>query len=153
MNYNFDEVLARLANGESAENIAGEMTAMLNQAIQKQEALSAEKQKEVQKKEEFMAAFNAMVAFIQKWYPDLAKELTEDVDFTDDEVCKIAFDVLDELSTYVEAIADFVTSSQELRKQLNGIKPTTSAADPVITTSNPKSDEELLADFIKALNL
>lgn len=152
MNYNFDEVLARLANGESAENIAGEMTAMLNQAIQKQEALSAEKQKEVQKKEEFMAAFNAMVAFIQKWYPDLAKELTEDVDFTDDEVCKIAFDVLDELSTYVEAIADFVISSQELRKRLNGIKPAP-AAKPAITTSNPKSDEELLADFIKALNL
>lgn len=152
MNYNFNEVLARLANGDSAENIADEMTAMLNQAIQKQESLNAEKQKEIQKKEEFMAAFNAMVAFIQKWYPDLAKELTEDVDFTDDEVCKIAFDVLDELSTYVEAIADFVTSSQELRKKLNGIKPAP-AADPVITTSNPKSDEELLADFIKALNL
>lgn len=152
MNYNFDEVLARLANGDSAENIADEMTAMLNQAIQKQESLNAEKQKEIQKKEEFMAAFNVMAAFIQKWYPDLAKELIEDVDFTDDEVCKIAFDVLDEVSAYVEAIADFVLSSQELRKKLNGIK-LAPAADPVITTSHPKSDEELLADFIKALNL
>jgi hypothetical protein len=152
MNYNFDELLARLANGESAENIANEMTAMLNRAIQEQEALNAEKQKETQKKEEFMTAFNAMTAFIQKWYPDLAKELTEDVDFTDDEVCKIAFNVLDELSAYVEAIADLVVSSQELRKKLNDIKPA-SAAKPIVATPTPKSDEEILADFIKALNL
>ena len=147
MNYNFDEVLARLANGESAENIAGEMTAMLNQAIQKQEAMSAEKQKEVQKKEEFMAAFNTMLAFIQKWYPDLTKELTEDIDLTDDEVCEIAFNALDELSTYVETLTNLFTPCQELRKKLNSIK-STPAAKPAL-----KSDEEILTDFIKTLNL
>ena len=77
--YNMEDILARLAAGEDANDIATEFTNALNAAVQEDAKAKAAEKKELEKLEDAQHMVDAVLDFIDKWYPELGTE-TIDVD-------------------------------------------------------------------------
>lgn len=67
-----DEILSRLAQGESAEAIAAEFTSQLNSAMK-----THEERKNSTKAEDTKQLIAAVVQYAQKYYPELELEETD----------------------------------------------------------------------------
>lgn len=71
-----DEFLAMLQKGESAENIAAQVTASLNEAIA---ANDAAKKKAESKSLAAKKVYDSVKAFIKDYYPDLMASFESDI--------------------------------------------------------------------------
>lgn len=101
---NSNDLLARLANGESADALAKEFTDALNAAQKEYEA----KSKDEEKLQDFSVAVDAMLDYFKKWYPDL----------TDwDQVIADEAD-LKEMLESVESLVELVVSVRELSQMM-----------------------------------
>lgn len=140
MNISTEYFMERLANGESMENIGAEMAAMMN-AAQSQyaaaQAAEAAKTAELEKRRTDLA--NALIGSIQ--------ELAMLEGFTEDEVA-MTQEQAEELVAGILAIFETV---RELRVVF---EPVLKALEEESTTQpqpQPKSDDEILANFLRGL--
>lgn len=145
MNISTEYFMKRLANGESMENIGAEMAAMMNAAQSQYVAAQA--------------AEAAAAAELEKRRTDLAgtligtiQELAMLEGFTEDEVAMTQ----EEADEMVESILAVFDAVRELRAvfapMLKAVETPTPTPTPVpVTEAKPKSDDEILANFLRGL--
>lgn len=88
--YNVNEIKARLANGETMDSIAAELTQILNDAQREHDAeiaAAAEAKKAAaiatQKRNDMAALLDTVIDFMQTYYPDLCADVTKDLSAND----------------------------------------------------------------------
>ena len=111
------EILARLANGEDAQAIADEIANVLNEAISDHIDAQEQARKNQSKANDVAAIMDAMLDFLEKYYPDIydvdlrdydANEILEAVEASAEEARKItkAMGTLDELVAAIAKLED-----------------------------------------------
>lgn len=109
MNFNSDDILARLLAGENASDIASEMTKALNEAISKQKeaaeeakhkeeerAKAAEAIKREQKIQDFQDVTSNMIKVLAKWYPSAFNEESVDAEKDARDLAEVIVSACDE---------------------------------------------------------
>lgn len=134
MSYTMEELRTRLANGESVDTIANEMTAMLNNAVT---ALETEKANS-QKRADWNDVFNAIFYLMKKHYPKTTKYFT-DLDWTEAEKN--------------ELLNGIIAAVDETEKEVDAL----SAMLPVIfsarsTKKSATNDDDILNKWIKSIS-
>lgn len=128
---NSNDLLARLANGESADALAKEFTDALNAAQKEYET----KSKDEEKLADFSVAVDAMLTYLKKWHPDLADW---------DQVIADEGELKDMLEG-IESLIELAVSMRELSRMM----PETSLKPNV----SPKLNADtVLASWLKNLN-
>lgn len=132
MTLNNKDILARLRNGESIEDIAAELTSALNEA---QEAYEAENAKATAKAALTAAAENLTNALLDYLYvidPTIDEMLTEE---DEKELTNLLVSEADDLAKGIHLIKTLVPAVQ---------------SKPKVEVANTKSDfEDILASFLK----
>ena len=160
---NVNEIVARLNQGESLENIAAELTAVLNEAkktydAEKEASAKAVEARRVQKREELEYLVRDAIAWIKEYYPDLAHAATEGMSQRDkDELFTIVVDAI------IESMDKTAEAALNPHKSLFGMNPLMMAMmsdtpmlnpdgvlyqQKVPTNSTKKSDDDILNDFL-----
>ena len=118
---NSNDLLARLANGESADALAKEFTDALNAAQKEYET----KSKDEEKLADFSVAIDAMLKYFKKWYPDL----------TDWNQVIADEGELKDMLEGVESLVELAVSVRELSQMMpkTQSKPNTATADTVLS--------------------
>lgn len=138
--FNVNDIYARLANGEKIEDIGNEIAAMMNEAVAKheadvraaEEAKKAEAEKEQTKRE----LIQEIVKIIQK----LAV-----LEGMDPDELKVSEKDMDQL---IAAFTEMFSTVRDLKKMFTDLETHIEIKHPI----TPKSDEQILADFLKMFN-
>ena len=138
--FNMNDIYARLANGEKIEDIGNEIAAMMNEAVAKHEA-------------DVRAAEEAKKAEAEKEQTkrDMIKKLVEIVqelavlEGMDPEELQVTEEDMDQLIT---AFTEMFSTMRDLKKMVADLE--THIGNKRTITS--KSDEQILADFLKMFN-
>ena len=147
--FNMNDIYARLANGEKIEDIGNEIAAMMNQAVAKHEA-------EVRAAEEAarVAAAEADKAQAKR---ELIEELVEIVqelailEGMDPDDLQVTDEDMDQL---VAVFTEMFAAMRDLKKmfaELDAGKVKAPKIHKAVINVKP-SDDQILADFIKAFN-
>lgn len=140
MNISTEYFMERLANGESMENIGAQIAAMMNEAqSQYVAAQAAEAAKAAELKQRRTDLANTLIGTIQ--------ELAMLEGFTADEVA-MTQEQADEMVDSILAIFETV---RELRAAFAPILKALEEESAVQPQSKPKSDDEILANFLRGL--
>ena len=150
---NVNEIVSRLNQGESLENIAAELTTVLNEA---KKVYDAEQEKEAairmaqDRRSALADIVDEVVAWVREFYPDLYNELAEEVSV--EEAGALRETILD---TVIQAMND-VTQSKAPTRYLDPMtmmvmsslmggnqKPTKS--------KKAKSENDVLDSFLKTI--
>lgn len=140
MNISTEYFMERLANGESMENIGAEMAAMMNAAqSQYVAAQAAEAAAAAELKQRRTDLANTLIGSIQ--------ELAMLEGFTEDEVAMTqeqADDMVDSILAIFESVRELRAAFAPILKALE--EESTAQPQP-----KPKSDDEVLANFLRGL--
>ena len=138
--FNMNDIYARLANGEKIEDIGNEIAAMMNEAVAKheadvraaEEAKKAEAEKEQTKRELIQEIVKIIqkLAVLEGMNPDELKVSEEDMD------------------QLVAAFTEMFSTVRDLKKMFTDLETYIEVKHPI----TPKSDEQILADFLKMFN-
>ena len=156
---NVNEIVARLNQGESLENIAAEITAALNEAKKvydtEQEAKAqAEQARTIQKREEMEYIVREVLTWVREYYPELAKAATEGFSRRDkDELFTIVVDAV------IESMDKTAEAALNPRKNVFGMNPLVLAMMGDMPILNPdgviykskapaKSEDDILNEFL-----
>lgn len=159
---NVNEIVSRLNQGESLENIAAELTAVLNEAkktydAEKEASARAVEARRVQKREELEYIVRDAAAWIGEFYPDFVKEATKDLDQRDkDELFTVIVDaLLEAMDKTAEAIHNsrpmFSFGMDPMSMMLAAeLLKSGNAPDkrPVAKATKAKSDDDILNEFL-----
>lgn len=141
--FNMNDIYARLANGEKIEDIGNEITAMMNEAVAKHEAdlRAAEEAKKVAEAEADKAkAKRELIEKLVKIIQELAV-----LEGMDPDELKVSEDDLNQLTA---AFTEMFSTMRDLKKMVVDLE--THIGNK--RTITPKSDEQILADFLKMFN-
>ena len=136
---NMNDIYARLANGEKIEDIGNEITAMMNEAVAKHEAdlRAAEEAKKVAEAEADKAkAKRELIEKLVKIIQELAV-----LEGMDPDELKVSEDDLNQLTA---AFTEMFSTMRDLKKMVVDLE--------THIGNTPKSDEQILADFLKMFN-
>ena len=138
--FNMNDIYARLANGEKIEDIGNEIAAMMNEAVAKheadvraaEEAKKAESEKEQTKRELIQEIVEIIqkLAVLEGINPDELKVTEEDMD------------------QLVAAFTEMFSTVRDLKKMFTDLETRIEVKHPITS----KSDEQILADFLKMFN-
>jgi hypothetical protein len=152
---NVNEIVARLNQGESLENIATELTAVLNEAKKVYDTEQREKEAQAKarhmaevKRAELSAILDQCVAWIKEFYPDfyadLAKELTEaDSIALYDVILDSVIKAMDKTASETRNLFNMDPMTMMLMSQMMN--------QPVKATPRSKSEDDILNDFINKI--
>ena len=134
--FNMNDIYARLANGEKIEDIGNEITAMMNEAVAKHEAdvRAAEEAKKAKADKE--QAKRELIEKLVKIIQELA--VLEGMDPDELKVSE------DDLSQLTAAFTEMFSAMRDLKKMVVDLE--------THIGNTPKSDEQILADFLKMFN-
>ena len=141
--FNMNDIYARLTNGEKIEDIGNEITAMMNEAVAKHEAdlRAAEEAKKVAEAEADKAkAKRELIEKLVKIIQELAV-----LEGMDPDELKVSEDDLNQLTA---AFTEMFSTMRDLKKMVVDLE--THIGNK--RTITPKSDEQILADFLKMFN-
>lgn len=162
MNYDINELMKRMAAGESAEAIAAEMTDALNAAVAKRaEEEAAAKAKEAAEKRktycriELGDLLSDLYNFIEEYYPDLVAEFAdmpeEDIKELKNITVQAILEALDKTVAQLKNPTLLDPRTLALLEQLTGA-PAQPKSTPVYKKPNkPKSDDDILNDFLSKI--
>ena len=138
--FNMNDIYARLANGEKIEDIGNEITAMMNEAVAKHEAdlRAAEEAKKAEADKE--QAKRELIEKLVKIIQELAV-----LEGMDPDELKVSEDDLNQLTA---AFTEMFSTMRDLKKMVVDLE--THIGNK--RTITPKSDEQILADFLKMFN-
>jgi hypothetical protein len=133
-----EELMRRLANGESMDAIVQEVTDVLNEAVAEQAATKAKEQK----REDWAEAWCALKTVIRNHYPKTAKYfadagLTED---DEDELVDAMINTMDEVEDEIDSLSAMLPMFTAMR-----MKPT-----PVVKKAS--KDDDILSKWIKTIS-
>jgi vacuolar-type H+-ATPase subunit I/STV1 len=133
-----EELMRRLANGESMDAIVQEVTDVLNEAVAEQAATQAKEQK----REDWAEAWRALKTVIRNHYPKTAKYfadagLTED---DEDELVDAMINTMDEVEDEIDSLSAMLPMFTAMR-----MKPT-----PVVKKAS--KDDDILSKWIKTIS-
>ena len=137
--FNMNDIYARLTNGEKIEDIGNEITAMMNEAVAKHEAdlRAAEEAKKVAEAEADKAkAKRELIEKLVKIIQELAV-----LEGMDPDELKVSEDDLNQLTA---AFTEMFSTMRDLKKMVVDLE--------THIGNTPKSDEQILADFLKMFN-
>ena len=134
--FNMNDIYARLANGEKIEDIGNEITAMMNEAVAKHEAdlRAAEEAKKAEADKE--QAKRELIEKLVKIIQELAV-----LEGMDPDELKVSEDDLNQLTA---AFTEMFSTMRDLKKMVVNLE--------THIGNTPKSDEQILADFLKMFN-
>ena len=134
--FNMNDIYARLANGEKIEDIGNEITAMMNEAVAKHEAdlRAAEEAKKAEADKE--QAKRELIEKLVKIIQELAV-----LEGMDPDELKVSEDDLNQLTA---AFTEMFSTMRDLKKMVVDLE--------THIGNTPKSDEQILADFLKMFN-
>lgn len=160
MVYDVEALIKRMTAGESVEQIAAEMTDMLNaantqyqKAVQEAEAKAQAARVQNDKRVMVNDILRDIVAFMKRFYPDMYKDMTKSLDEEDknelwDVVVDAAVEALDEVSGARVARPNFMADPFTMAFMANMLtKPHAPDKQPQVK----KSDEDILNDFLKQI--
>ena len=160
---NVNEIVARLNQGESLEKIAAELTTILNEAqktYETEQKLKAqvEQARAAQKREELEYIVRDAMTWLREYYSALYAEVAKDMSERDkDELFTTVVDAM------LEAMDKTAEAMLNPRKSIFGMNPIMFAMmndmpmlnpDGIVykekapTNSKPKSDDDILNDFL-----
>jgi hypothetical protein len=158
--YNVNEIVSRMNSGESLENIATELTTVLNEAKKvydeelKAKALA---QKAEYKREDMAGILQDILAWLKEYYPDFCNEVAKDLGDADkDELFET---VLDAILESMDKTAKMATSPASMF----GMSPLMMAMmmdQPIrkpktvnVKFNKPetKTEDDVLNDFLKSI--
>ena len=156
---NVNEIVSRLNQGESLENIAAELTATLNEAkktydAEKEASARAIEARRVQKREELEYIVRDVLAWLKEHYPELCAEVSAELTERDkDELFTVIVDAI------IESMDKTAEATLNPRKSLFGMNPFMLAMlgdkpmlnpDGVVYKSKAptNSDDDILNDFL-----
>ena len=134
----FDEktILARLQNGEDAQKIADEMSAMINSTIKTyndQKAAEAAEKEEVQKREELQEILDLFADWFHTYYGVDAKGELE----------------ADAVLELIESVQEYIKAMTDLSAVLGVKKPAAPIGTKVIKSNTaPKTADDKINDFL-----
>ena len=134
--FNMNDIYARLTNGEKIEDIGNEITAMMNEAVAKHEAdlRAAEEAKKAEADKE--QAKRELIEKLVKIIQELAV-----LEGMDPDELKVSEDDLNQLTA---AFTEMFSTMRDLKKMVVDLE--------THIGNTPKSDEQILADFLKMFN-
>ena len=134
--FNMNDIYARLANGEKIEDIGNEITAMMNEAVAKHEAdlRAAEEAKKAEADKE--QAKRELIEKLVKIIQELAV-----LEGMDPDELKVSEDDLNQLTA---AFTEMFSAMRDLKKMVVDLE--------THIGNTPKSDEQILTDFLKMFN-
>ena len=137
----FDEkaILTRLQNGESIEDIANEMSNLINKVNktytdQKAAEETAKKRNEVQKKEDLQEILDMFTDWFNAYY---------DIEVDGKLEADAVLELIDSIKEYIEALNDL--------ESIFGIKKSAVKASKSNAKSKSKSSDEKISDFLKQM--
>ena len=142
-----NDILARLRNGESMDTIGQSIADVLNEAQEAYIAEQAVKVKEAEEAALAQAKRNLACGLIDliKEYGDLvAPDAADMLDDVDDEDIDAMVETLDQMF-------NMMTAMVQLKHDLEKAQTTSRIVPVKKATKTPKSDDEVLANFIKSL--
>ena len=152
---NVNEIVSRLNQGESLENIAAELTATLNEAkktydAEKEASARAIEARRVQKREELEYIVRDVLAWLKEHYPELCAEVSAELTERDkDELFTVIVDAI------IESMDKTAEATLNPRKSLFGMNPLLFGMpmlnpDGVVYKSKAptNSDDDILNDFL-----
>lgn len=154
--FNTDDILARLRNGESAEDIASVMTSMLNdaEATYKKEQAQA---KEAENAKLVAARKRAAAETIFSGVVDYFIAIGQPEILNDFRSGKAYEEAVDEIVEGMDALVDTFAALNTFSKSLKGFeKPKATVAPSTNVKVAPKKDrsyEETIGDFFKRFGL
>lgn len=159
--YNVNEIVSRMNQGESLDNIAAELTAALNEAkitYEAEQALKAQAQTKAAMTADMEEIMDLIIEFLRTYYPDLVKAATEDLS-RDDKVelyVTVRDAIIDSLDKTAKAATNptsFLGMNPLMMAMMMDNKPMVSK--PVIkavkTDKNSKSEDEVLKEFLNKI--
>lgn len=154
--FNTDDILARLRNGESAEDIASTMTSMLNdaEATYKKEQAQA---KEAENAKLVAARKRAAAETIFSGVVDYFIAIGQPEILNDFRSGKAYDEAVDEIVEGMDALVDTFAALNNFSNSLKNFdKPKTTVAPSTNVKATPKNDrsyEETIGDFFKRFGL
>lgn len=157
--YNVNEIVSRMNSGESLENIATELTTVLNEAKKVYDAelkAKAEAEKAENKREDMACILEDVLDWLKVYYPDFCNEVAKDLGDADkDEL----FDtVLDAVITSMDKTAKMATSpasmfgmSPLMMAMMMDTQPKPKTVNVKMNASNLKTEDDVLNDFLKSI--
>lgn len=138
--FNMNDIYARLANGEKIEDIGNEIAAMMNEAVAKHEAdvRAAEEAKKAEAEKE-----QTKRDMIKKLV-DIVKELAI-LEGMDPDELQVTDEDMDQM---VAAFTEMFSTIRDLKKMVTNLETRIEVKHPITS----KSDEQILADFLKMFN-
>ena len=138
--FNMNDIYARLANGEKIEDIGNEIAAMMNEAVAKHEAdvRAAEEAKkaEAEKEQTKRDTIKKLVEIVQ----ELA--VLEGMDPDELQVTE------EDMNQLITAFTEMFSTVRDLKKMVTNLETHIEVKHPITS----KSDEQILADFLKMFN-
>lgn len=150
MVYNVDELVKRLAAGETSDAIAAEMTDMLN-AAQKQhraeeEAKKVAQSKAEEKRQEMTEILTHVVNFLQTYYPDMCADVVGNLNA--DEKNELFSSALDAVLTALDETASVSKSSFGFRSMDPLAMALMLHSSPFTRKKSKKTEDDILNDFL-----
>lgn len=149
--YNMEDILARLQKGERIEDIGNEIANVMNQAVAAHNAeIEAKKAEEARLAAEKDKA-DAKRALMEELI-DIVKEfaILEGMDESELEISD------EEVEQLIAAFTEMFAAMRDLKKMLSSIEASVETkpirTTPGKATVHAKTDEQILADFLKMFN-
>jgi proline dehydrogenase len=133
-----EELMRRLANGESMDAIVQEVTDVLNEAVAEQAATKAKEQK----REDWAEAWYALKTVIRNHYPKTAKYFADAglTEADEDELVDAMIKTMDEVEDEIDSLSAMLPMFTAMR-----MKPT-----PVVKKAS--KDDDILSKWIKTIS-
>ena len=140
--------LSRLQAGEKIEDIGNEIAAMMNAAVQEQAEIVAKAEAEAKAKAAAAEKEQAKRALIEELV-EIIQELAI-LEGMDPDELNVTEEDMDQM---VAAFNEMFAAMRDLKRLVADMEAhTVSAKAPVKAVPHAKSDEEILADFLKMFN-
>ena len=135
---NKEYFMTRLANGENIDDIGVEIAAMMNAAVAEHSAKLAAEKAAIQEKEEAKRDLIKELVEIVRELAILEGMSADEISVTDEEINQM-----------VEGFTEMFAAMREVKRLVSQLEVAKPAAAPKTSHIVAKSDDEVLADFIK----
>lgn len=135
---NKEYFMTRLANGENIDDIGIEIAAMMNAAVAEHSAKLAAEKAAIQEKEEAKRELIKELVEIVRELAILEGMSADEISVTDEEINQM-----------VEGFTEMFAAMREVKRLVSQLEAAKPATAPKTSHIVAKSDDEVLADFIK----
>ena len=161
--YNVNEIVSRMNQGESLDNIAAELTAALNEAkiaYEAEQAIKTQAKMEVAKREDMACILEDLISWFKTYYADIAATFTKDL--SDEDKDDLFETLLTAIIESVDQTAETLNNPRPLDPftmlmmdafmgDLNKNKPKSKTTTVKTNNTSLKTEDDILKDFLSKI--